>query len=93
MLLLLPCGYRPQGGRTGQRILDRTLVRLATWPDSGAPTETPQNKPRATAGRPLGKGVGKDGLPSQTRDSLVFTPFAGVYVMGPAGLEPATYRL
>ncbi len=47
----------------------------------------------ATAGRPLGKGVGKDGLPSQTRDRLPFAPFAGVFVMGPAGLEPATYRL
>jgi hypothetical protein len=30
MLLLLPCGYRPQGGRTGQRIFRRMLGRLTT---------------------------------------------------------------
>jgi hypothetical protein len=72
----------------------RRMLGPASRP--GVPARPPEDPPKqapATAGRPLGKGVGKDGLPSQTRDSLIFRPFAGVSGMGPAGLEPATYRL
>ena len=46
MLLLLPCGYRPQRGRTGQRILPSNARPPHDLACQSRPTETPQNKPR-----------------------------------------------
>jgi hypothetical protein len=85
-------GIDPKAAEPANGFFRRILGRLTTRRARSAAGDAPKQAP-ATAGRPLGKGVGKDGLPSQTRDRLVFTPFAGVYVMGPPGLEPGTYRL
>jgi hypothetical protein len=82
----------PNAAEPANGFFRRTLGRLTTWRASTAAGDAPKPAP-ATAGRPLGKGVGKDGMPSQPRDRLPFAPFAGVFVMGPVGLEPAPYRL
>jgi hypothetical protein len=92
MLSLLACGYRPQRGRTDQRILPSNARPPHDLACQHGRRRRPERAP-ATAGRPLGKGTGKDGLPSQARDKLLSVPFAGVLFMGPAGFEPATYRL
>ena len=77
-MLLLPCGYRPQRGRTGQRILPSN----ARPPhDLGVPATAAGDAPKpalATAGRPLGKSVGKSGRPSASPAMVLFVRFAGV---------------
>ena len=45
-MLLLPCGYRPQRGRTGQRILPSNARPPHDLACQHRPPETPQNQPR-----------------------------------------------
>ena len=82
----------PNAAEPANGFLRRTLGRLTTWRASRADGDAPKPAP-ATAGRPLGNDAGNDALPSQPRDRLAFAAFAGVLEVGPAGLEPATYRL
>ncbi len=82
----------PKATEPANGFLRRTLGRLTTWRARRADGDAQKPVP-ATAGRPLGNDAGNDNLPSQPRDRLVFVAFAGVSEVGPAGLEPATYRL
>ena len=82
----------PNAAEPANDFLLRTFGRLTTWRASTAAGDVPKPAP-ATARRPLGKSVGKSGQLSASPANVFFVRFAGVSEMGPAGLEPATYRL
>ncbi len=83
----------PNAAEPANEFFRRTLSRaLTAWRASTADGDASKPAP-ATARRPLGKSVGKSGRPSASPAKVLFVRFAGVSGMGPAGLEPATYRL